>query len=164
MFWKHQLVRIAERHRNDAASRLRATTHWLGCLTITLRYVKVAAYLSPLTFCRKSRVPEGEMGDLVLLLVKLAIDRGSGVAVKRAVTECIEEALRDTSNDMVRHLHPHSASVADFYTASRRCQAPRCLFGTVCCAADAREDRAGCRSCQPKSTHVEELVCAAMFD
>lgn len=38
-FWKHQVIRIGGKHRNDPAARLRATTHWLACLTIMFRYV-----------------------------------------------------------------------------------------------------------------------------
>lgn len=50
---------------------------------------------------RNCQVPEEGKPDLVLTLVKLGIDRASDVPVKRGVTECVEQALRDSSDDNV---------------------------------------------------------------
>lgn len=46
-------------------------------------------------------MPEEGKPDLVLLLVKLGIDRASDVRVKRGVMECVGQALRDSSDDTV---------------------------------------------------------------
>lgn len=54
-----------------------------------------------LIWSRRIRVPDEGLCVLVLMLVKLSTDRGSDLAVKRAVMECLEEALRDTSGEMV---------------------------------------------------------------
>ena len=47
-------------------------------------------------------MPVDGMPDLVLMLIKLGIDRGSDAHVKRGVMECVEGVLKDISDDMVR--------------------------------------------------------------
>lgn len=44
---------------------------------------------------------DNALSGLVLLLVKLAIDRRSDFVLRRAVMDCINEALKDASEEMV---------------------------------------------------------------
>ncbi|KAJ9093244.1 hypothetical protein QFC19_008450 [Naganishia cerealis] len=117
LFWQAHLWCIHETHLNDPTTRLQATIYWLHCLLSVLK--------------NPASLPSDQAVGMVLLLVKLSIDKRSDFTVRKAVLDCINESVKDLSEDLLMEIASSLARFSEPYAARSTRQRIADTFGIV---------------------------------
>ncbi|KAJ9091873.1 hypothetical protein QFC21_007071 [Naganishia friedmannii] len=115
--WHAHLLRIRAKHFNSPTARAQATLNWLHCLLCVLK--------------NPASLPSSQAVQLVVLLVKLSVDKRSDFAVRLAVLDCINESLKDLSEDQLMTIASKLAHFSEPYAARRMRQRMANVFGVI---------------------------------